>query len=406
MKQPCKVVDSERSAGLWMTRKKDQAILNKNLQLLDKNEKTVVNRITVSQKVVHKRFQWKVYQTKLAHARIVSDRDLERSVRKTHTMALNTNVGNDDEEEEGNMLKKIWSHGRYWIDGVRKGRIRDTAPLVFDNNRTGQQLSRAKSAGARVGQTTPTRDKIPPRPYTAVSIAQATPPVRAATAEGILPKVRIETKSAKGEYIRTSGQGYATEYDPSDHHITIPGEDYELSDLDDIDEDPDDTPRQKPRSKSAKAGGGFLNVIIKDNDRSSRSKSAKAKSDVTADKTRPSIFQEEERPPTLLEIQRERVKSANYEKKVNSFCDVIKPYRTDRGIPDYYMVRLVEGSEYAKGRKRIPPTAFGSECDLTRDLNSMKVRSMTFKTINNYALTPPVCNGINGHPKLPTSEVH
>lgn len=87
------VVDSEKSPKVCSTNWREDVILKKNLQVLDRSQRAVVNRIMVDQKILKRRFQIKVNRSKMSYARATSNVEMQKKLRDETTFVLNTNVG-------------------------------------------------------------------------------------------------------------------------------------------------------------------------------------------------------------------------------------------------------------------------------------------------------------------------
>ena len=87
------VVESEKSPKVFSTNWKEDLALKRNLQVLDRDENSIVNRITVDQKILLKRFQTKLGRSKMSYARATGNMELQKRLRDRTTFVLNTNIG-------------------------------------------------------------------------------------------------------------------------------------------------------------------------------------------------------------------------------------------------------------------------------------------------------------------------
>jgi len=97
------------------------------------------------------------------------------------------------------------------------------------------------------------------------------------------------------------------------------------------------------------------------------------------------VFDQDNKYGRLLEIQRERVKSANYERRVSELCRTLTPYvvQKDYVVQDYYQYCMVQDSRAVRGNKvsgfRTPVV---QEAEIRRSIGNLDIRSMTLKRLN------------------------
>lgn len=90
---------AERSPAVISANLKEDILLQKKLVVLNRSERSVVHQVKVDQKVMYRRFQAKLTCSKLAHARLMGQRQLQRQLRAKNIGKLNTDiVGNTDED--------------------------------------------------------------------------------------------------------------------------------------------------------------------------------------------------------------------------------------------------------------------------------------------------------------------
>ncbi|XP_074651813.1 uncharacterized protein LOC141906422 [Tubulanus polymorphus] len=100
-----KVTDSEKSPAIYSTNWKEQVLLKRRLADIERTKMTVAQRITLDQRIMYKRFQQKRFHSELTHARVMGDKESERSLRENSAYNFNTNCGIN--EEEDSILQKI-----------------------------------------------------------------------------------------------------------------------------------------------------------------------------------------------------------------------------------------------------------------------------------------------------------
>ncbi|KAL4229899.1 hypothetical protein ACF0H5_010290 [Mactra antiquata] len=90
---------AERSPAVISANLKEDMLLQKKLVVLNRSEQSIVHQIKVDQKVMYRRFQAKLSCSKLAYARLMGQRQLQRQLREKNIGRLNTDiVGNTDED--------------------------------------------------------------------------------------------------------------------------------------------------------------------------------------------------------------------------------------------------------------------------------------------------------------------
>ncbi|XP_045187289.2 uncharacterized protein LOC123545076 [Mercenaria mercenaria] len=90
---------AERSPAVISANLKEDMLLQKKLVILNRSERSVVHQIKVDQKVMYKRFQARLTCSKLAHARLMGQRELQMQLRAKTLGTLNTDIaGNSDED--------------------------------------------------------------------------------------------------------------------------------------------------------------------------------------------------------------------------------------------------------------------------------------------------------------------
>ncbi|XP_076467558.1 uncharacterized protein LOC143298565 [Babylonia areolata] len=96
---------AERSPAVYFANLKADMLLQKQMQVLKRAERSLVHRIVIDQKILFRRFQAKLRRSKLARARLWGDKDTERQLRARDLHVMNTNCGQEEDDLE--FLKKL-----------------------------------------------------------------------------------------------------------------------------------------------------------------------------------------------------------------------------------------------------------------------------------------------------------
>ena len=409
------VVESEKSPEVLQANWREQVILSRNLQVINRSRNTVVNRITVDQKIMNKRFQKKLQQSKTAYAKITGNKNLEISLRQKHTFVLNTNLGQGEEDDTN--LQRIWTAGNNKIDrllnrgrrSVKRAfsapaqRAHDGAPIIITLSAAelGINLNREERPPRTPGSLMATPPSSLPssrRPSTSglpgsVSIASATLAPRPNTVAEPQRRGRSMsdiTPPAVSPDPEMEGPRVAFADDPNGLHKrnasvsnlatpAIPDNALPHGDSHDNQEDffktvtdymaptpstpskPNTRQNSRPVGVSRAGGGGGLGM---------------------------SMFEDSgEADITLLDIHRLRVRSANYTGQVKNFCQKLKELKGGQEIPvaDYYTTRLIDYARSGRNMApewRIPGTP---ESETLREMGNIKMKSLTMKDLSrNY----------------------
>lgn len=90
---------AERSPAVISANLKEDMLLQKKLVVINRSERSVIHQIKVDQKVMYKRFQARLTCSKLAHARLMGQRELQMQLRAKTLGTLDTDIaGNSDED--------------------------------------------------------------------------------------------------------------------------------------------------------------------------------------------------------------------------------------------------------------------------------------------------------------------
>ncbi len=378
MTRPVKVLESERSTAMVLSKWKQDLMLSKNLKLLDSSMQLVVNRITLNQRLMLKQFKRKSRQADLRFAYIMGDKDKQAELRGGDDILLggrlNTNVNNPDDED---LLEKIWSRSRARLSGIEEGTPARKSPNSKANNRR----------PSRPGTDTslPLGKSSQPRPVTVVGASSKrewTP----------MPSRALKSATAgtgRGQYIAT-GLGDEEE----DTHKNKPRQENTRAtedDQQDVTEQEKNTTTSKESAdnpdKNGKKHTHFLEETLA-MDKELRAEQAMEQRPQTAPiPTRArttSIFDKADHTGVLLNINRDRLLAANYDTRVRELCGRMAPYRANpEYVPrDYYSNRLDSYCLESRGRRPPPSDTLSTpEVDVRKSSGNPRVRSLTMRSL-------------------------
>jgi hypothetical protein len=97
-----------------------------------------------------------------------------------------------------------------------------------------------------------------------------------------------------------------------------------------------------------------------------------------------SMFQENEFQISLLDFQRFRVDSANYESRVKNYAQSITALKMDKARAiDYYTTRLATESGHGKRTFKMEAARDATKEDIKRATGDLSIRSLTLKSVIN-----------------------
>ena len=368
------VVDSEKTAKLQMANVKETLGLKRNLSFLDRSEALVVNRIRSDQKVVYKRFQKKLLQSKVAHARVTGDKDaLQELLATSDGSRMNTDIGRKATEEEEDMLKKIWQATRLEAEEKRRRKMMKMAGHMGSSSARGP--ARPQSSGAILSNRGPTQAPPRQRPITA-----------------FVTKTAHFDREDHGQSHKMKNMSLTVKNgirpDPFDlSNVVAVTEDFAGGHLSEEEADEIDIVRRhQERPETAPAS---VRVMV--GQQSAPSQNACGRPMPRPSRT-PSFFQEEEKRPSLLDFHRLRLKTSHYEDRVKQFCESIKLYQAPEGQATdyYYSLRLLENDDQKKRlTAHLRPAGTPTE-ELRKMTGNLSVRNLTFK---NIMVTVPLKQG-------------
>ena len=391
------VHESEHSPAVFIANYKAGVMLKKQIQALNKTERTVCNRIKVDQKVLNNRFQKQVFITKLRNARIKQDKDLEREIFEKHNRHLNTNIGVEEDES----LQRIWNQTD---EKLALYRLKNDKSVSLLEALTGKRIGSADKR-PEISKRPSTAHPGVQRPKSTVSIAKGSKSVRPVTSSLIGKTTNNALKSRGVKF------GERNDVDAEDDQ----NEDDNLSEMSDS-EDEKETDTKLER----KCSGKFLHTLTEELGSTPMRRMSRPHTSVAAmrgqkkqsmsgpnlDLADPRVVRRlasaamaaqkavqlnRESPyigedgwvPSLLDIQKLQVKFANYDKKVKAFGHTVTPLKADRShTSDYYALRLMDQSKACKKNTSVVNVPKTPETEYIRQTRHIGVKNMTIQNIN------------------------
>ena len=397
-RQPGALV-GEKSQTVYSANWKLDTMLQKNLQMLDVCKHRVSHRISMDQKIANKRFQTKLHRSKVTHARMTGNKELLRELIHRDNHNFNTSVGGRDDKytvkispthTPNQQLPEETIYRKTLKYGNGKGFRPAATPVVVveaDDNNTIQ----GSTAVYRQGEAVVCERK---RPSSSVSITPRTITKRPATAfarpkHQLQSTLQVDTKMDTGQmneqYVNhepdDTSQGIHVK--TSNRHLRIrpktamPG----------LSKTTYDKPNRPNTALARPPDGKHLKAPspVGQNSSQTRANSAtqRRRTPCKQKHTMPSIFGEDKRP-TLLDLNKERLVRANFPDRVKNFAGTLKDLQTDPDqTVDYYTLRLLENLQCA-GRKG-PREFIESEAerrDADRSIGNLNALNMTFAEVS------------------------
>ncbi|CAC5377826.1 unnamed protein product [Mytilus coruscus] len=322
---------AERSLTVHYANYKEDIVLKKNLDILNRTEKNIVHRVQIDQKILYKRFQDKLHRSKLAYARMYGDKEKERELRAKNLRSLNINVG--DSEQDYEFLKKIQPNEGAKPKKTSKVKINIDAVIedVFD-----EKTPRLRSRSLSEGSTTP--------------LTVATHAHVIATRPSSAKYGRNDERTQCFPVTAMSAVDKKNGNVPHKNLLKVP------------------TIDTRPRTCSPKLPGP----------RSRRNSSVATKNGNKSPRRSTNLFEHEEHVD-FVEMRLNELKTLDYTGKIGSFCESLEDYKSDNnGNTDYYTMR-VEASPKVQSMIDIPGTP---DEQYQKHFGNLTVKSLTMKKLN------------------------
>ncbi|XP_038054966.1 uncharacterized protein LOC119727176 [Patiria miniata] len=411
-KQPGALV-GEKSQTVFSANWKLDAMLLKNLQMLDVSKHRVGHRISMDQRVVNKRFQTKLYRSKITHARMTNNRDLLRELIHRDNYTFNTSVGGQDDQytvtisptqkspvdQEESTAHETLKYGKG--KGVRPAA---TSIVVVEPNADGTH----GTAAVREADTT----SVPgnKRPSSSASLARKTVTRRSSPVADMPHKqdsqlTLQESTGPKSEQTQSDDQIADSQRGNKTRQRVILDDRRKLRPNTAYPSSSKATrvaQTIRPKTALARQDSRLRAASSQDVQTSSSSSSltpAAAKRPTTATQrptsatprrrtpssrqqkhTMPSIFGEDKRP-TLLDINQDRLARANFPDRVKHFSTSLQGLQTDPDqTVDYYTHRLLENLRGGRGPRQFIESD-AEKRDAQRSIGNLNAVNMTFGNI-------------------------
>ena len=344
----------EKSPSVHYANWKEDILLQKQLHVLNRSEKSIVHRIKIDQKVLFKRFQDKLLRSKLSQARLWGDKEKERELRARNLQGLNTELGG--EEKDYDFLRKL-----SYNPCTRTG---PSGPCL---------TVRPKSSSAKPKSRKTARNQIDVI-IDSVFASDGQPEVRRrnSVSEGMI--IRNDQSNHRSKEVDSASLGIppvvllvrpsTTDGHPARNNVNS-----------DFARVTTATGPIKPTRKERKT----KNKVSPKNDEETLKVPSESKPN--KDRKKSSSFFEEEERVNVVELRLKEMKSVSYESKIKAFCDTIEDFTMDgQAHADYYTTGLQKAAkETIRKIISVPGTP---EDEYGRHLGNPEVRSLTFKPLN------------------------
>ncbi|XP_041359692.1 uncharacterized protein LOC121376003 [Gigantopelta aegis] len=368
---------SERSQVVYSANWKEDMLLGRQLQVLDRAQRRFVHRITIEQKVLYKRFQTKLHRSKLAYAQMWGNKDRVRALREKHMHGLNTNCY--DNEEDLEFLKRLHQRPCVRSGTTRTRQGRQPEDLT---NRDMDLLIRAVLDEQGAALKTSGSMKLPARPRSRPASARLDAKkhftTRPATATGtrvdeeylVLPSIDGETTDDKiHSYVESISFENDRRKTPDSHHASV--------------EDRSRVSFVQTRPLTA----SVVRLTPDKESRNERVKSAHAQPSFRrggnrAQLRRGSLFGEQIKP-NLVEQYLSEVKYKNYESRVKEFCESLAPFESKdlNLVADYYASKF-STTAYSNLKDHIATVPGTPREEHEKYIGNTSVKSLTMQLLN------------------------
>ena len=418
---------AERSPAVISANLKEDMLLHKKMVVLNRSEHSMVHQIQVDQKVLYKRFQAKLIRSRLANARLLGQRELQRELRAKNLGGLNTDIVGQCDEDYGflKLLEKRPCTANSLSPSVKEPPksatphrtntrgSKDREPIKASGRsasaraRYHRQLADDKNADAASNETNTQQDKC----------IEPTVPQRPATSSGS----RVEKEFVEHQHSLKSANTIPRENRASTIDSDISSALKENHDIENVDSeehsydneksDDDEGPGEKQEDEqkqlneqtdqvanvddtdgTKKPAVAFLDEIhnthdipdieVRDLD-IEEVDTPLSPSQLSRRASRGADFFQEEKKIDMISLRLQRVKSLDYTTDVQKFCDDLEEMKggTKQPSVDYYAMRLQLSQEtrIEKPLAHVPGTP---EDENKRSVGNLFIRSMTVPKIN------------------------
>ena len=344
--------NAEKSPSVHYANWKEDILLKKQLHVLDRSEKNVIHRIKIDQKVLFKRFQDKLYRSKLCEARMNGNKETERELRAKNLHGLNTDFGSVEKDYE--FLTKLQNNrkkSQQQNKQKRSPKIQVTTPKitkaglnddVFMDGSNTRRRSNSISEGMTSRSTLSLTQTSMERPSTTGGRPQP-------------HEVKVSAKSLPTK--KDIHMNIALKGKKSKNMLTL---------------EPLTIKKVRPQT----CAPSLLLQITKQ---------APAESEQSAEpehqRKKSSSFFEDEKKINIVDLQLKQIKSLNYDEKIEEFLETLNDLVVDDiEDRDYYTLRLRAAMKEISEIKydTVPGTP---EDEYNRHVGNLDLKSLTFKNL-------------------------
>jgi len=408
---------AERSPAVISANLKEGMILNRKLVVLNRSERAVVHQIKVDQKVLYKRFQARITRSKLAHARLLGQRDVQRELRSKNLGDLNTNIVGASEEdylfleklqqrpcEESSFTPRIESPRKSVIKRQHSSEAkRDSDAENYKDENVILEQGRASSATPRMTSDGHCKQETKERVEEQAKIRPATSLGMHVDQEFIKHQNQLMSANlnkTQVDNVQKSDENTEAINNDSETQTTKPKtENNEVTGNDENDNKVETTakprptvmfledigkPQQPPRPNTvANVFGESDEAIIAKLAEDNLAIPVSPTSPRRASKAGGVDFFKEGKKQDLISLRLAHARSFNYTDDVKKFCEDLEEIKPARKIPnmDYYSLRLQLSLEQANSKStvNVPGTP---EDENKRSVGNLFVKSLTVPDID------------------------
>ncbi|XP_048773151.2 uncharacterized protein LOC125678619 [Ostrea edulis] len=346
--------NAEKSPSVHYANWKEDILLKKQLHVLERSEKNVIHRIKIDQKVLFKRFQDKLYRSKLCEARMHGNKDTEMELRARNLHGLNTDFGSAEKDYE--FLTKLQNNRKQRNTKKKPPRIK-VSPIVKQNKFDDDVFvetndPRRRSNSITEGMTSRSMGALSSHPLLSV--------VERPSTTGSHPQqhaIEVSVKTLQGKkdiHMNISAKGNRSD-----------SEKKQLSEL---------SKSKKARPQTCMPS--LLLQVTKEAHETGR------KSEQENHRKKSSSFFEDEKKIDIVELHLSQIKSLNYDEKIQEFADTLNDLVVnDIEDRDYYTLRL-QAAMKEISNMNYDPVPGTPEDEYNRHVGNLELKSLTFKNLN------------------------
>lgn len=345
--------NAEKSPSVHYANWKENILLKKQMHVLERSEKNVIHRIKIDQKVLFKRFQDKLYRSKLCEARMHGNKEVERELRAKNLHGLNTDFGSVEKDYE--FLTKLQNNRKKSQQNKQKKNPKITVTIPKETKKKLVDEVFADDNGTRRRSNSVSEGMTPRSVSTLAGLPL--PTVDRPSTTGSRPQQREVEVSVQSLPLKKDIQlSVATKGKKPNNKLTL------------------DLPvKQKLRPQTC--GPSLLQVT------NEPPSGIRRPSEPVNHRKKSSSFFEDEKKIDIVELQLRAIKSLNYDEKIQQFVDTLNDLVVDDiEDRDYYTLRLRAAMKEISSIKyeQVPGTP---EDEYNRHVGNLDLKSLTFKNL-------------------------